>query len=387
VTTSTSLRGLGRPTTVALVQLSTYCWLLYAIGSITLLLRTEQGWSRALAGSHATAMAAGFILAGAIMTRALDAVGETALRSICMAGVALALVGFGASHQPWLSLASAALGGTSGALLVNILNPSLVRQHGPRAGSVMALINAAGATVGSLAPLMVGAAAASRFGWRPLLWAVAVAALATIRSRPSDAAAAAPAQAGAADPEHAASQPKFRLAVAALFAGLVVEFTTSIFAADAVRTQTGLTTADAATAASVFIIGFALSRWVATALVSRFNPARVMAVGYVVAGLGLALVAMATGAPWMLAGLFLTGLGIGPSYPMMVTLALRSAVSGSYRASARIGLGSGVVIAVAPFLLGALSDRVGLAPLFLTLCGTAAVAALSVWRGFLYASH
>ena len=152
-------------------------------------------------------------------------------------------------------------------------------------------------------------------------------------------------------------------------------------------TQAGFSTADAATAASAFIIGFALSRWLATVLVNRFDPARVMATGYGVAGVGLVLVATATGAFGMLAGLFLTGLGIGPSYPIMITLALRSAVSGSYRASARIGLGSGAVIAVAPFLLGALSDSVGLAPLFLTLCGTAVVATFSVWRGFLYASH
>lgn len=387
MTTSTSARGLDRPTKLALVQLSTYCWLLYAIGPITLLLRTEQGWSRALAGSHATAMAAGFTLAGAITTRALNALDEAALRRICMAGVALSLIGFAIARHPLVSLASAAAGGTSGALLVNMLNPSLIRRHGARAGSVMSLINAAGATVGSLAPLMVGAAAASRVGWRALLWVLGFAALAATLGRRSATGADVRTRPGASAPESGASHTRFRLAVAALFGGLVVEFTTSIFAADVIRTRAGLATADAAKAASVFIIGFALSRWLATVLVSRFAPARVMLTGYICAGLGLALVATTAGAVSVFAGLFLTGLGIGPSYPIMITLALRSAVIDSYRASARIGLGSGAVIAAAPFLLGALSDRLGLAPLLLSLSGTAAVSAVSVWRGFLYSSH
>lgn len=381
-------RAVDRETSLALAQLSSYCWLLYAIGPLTLLLRTEQNWSRAVAGFHATAMAVGFIVAGATTPRLRGKLGEVAIRKMCMVAVALAITGFASSQRAWMSLLSAFLGGLAGATLVNVLNPALIRRHGQRADSVLSLVNASGATVGSAAPVMIGAAAASRFGWRGLLYAVSIIALTTARgARPTtDVSSAIEPQESEA---HGAqgSKKNFRAVSVALYGGLVVEFTTSVFAADVLSSQTGLSTGDAARFSSAFIIGFALSRWLATWLVRAYAPTRVMLTGYGFSICGLLLVGFTHESTIMTLGLFLAGLGIGPNYPLMVTMAIRCAVVDSYRASARIGFVSGIIIAIAPFGLGAMSDKIGLSLLFLTLCGTAAVSAMSLVRVVVYPSN
>ena len=70
------------------------------------------------------------------------------------------------------------------------------------------------------------------------------------------------------------------------------------------------------------------------------------------------------GAGWAafcaITGLFLTGMGIAPMYPLTLALAVRAAGSFATLASARTTLASGGAILVMPALLGTAADEVGL---------------------------
>jgi fucose permease len=59
-------------------------------------------------------------------------------------------------------------------------------------------------------------------------------------------------------------------------------------------------------------------------------------------------------------GLFLTGVGIAPIYPLTLALAVRAAGSKATLASARSFLASGGAILVMPALLGRAADDLGL---------------------------
>ncbi len=63
-------------------------------------------------------------------------------------------------------------------------------------------------------------------------------------------------------------------------------------------------------------------------------------------------------------GLFVTGLGIGSVYPLGVSAAIASAPDNTDTAAARLAVGGGGAVLVAPFVLGAVADRAGIGTAF-----------------------
>lgn len=381
-----------RATRAALTDLSAYCWLLYAIGPVTLLLRSEQGWSRSIAGAHATAMALGFVIAGLVTRRLPTSISVSAARRCCLGAIAIACIGLASAQASVASLAAAAIAGTAGALLVNLMNPQLVRHHGSQSAAALALVNAAGATAGAFAPLMVGFAASSNLGWRGLMWmlAMCVGVLALRKFTALGAVQALTPPPGFAMREHSnegRSSIRFWMATVALLGGQIIEFTTSLFAADVIHSKVDVSIAVSARLGAGFLVGFAAGRWLATYLSRRYETAHIMIASLIVTSMSTTVVATSSSLTGMVIGLVLIGLGAGPCYPLLIALALRCTTVSAQKASGTIGALSGAVVAVAPFSLGALADRTNLSVLFLTLSGTAIVSAACLARGFVYASN
>jgi fucose permease len=61
-----------------------------------------------------------------------------------------------------------------------------------------------------------------------------------------------------------------------------------------------------------------------------------------------------------LLGLFVVGLGIGSVYPLAISIGVASVFGQADAATARLALAGGGAILLAPFVLGALADRVGI---------------------------
>jgi fucose permease len=146
--------------------------------------------------------------------------------------------------------------------------------------------------------------------------------------------------------------------------GIAVEFCLVYFGAEHLD-ATGLSTGDAATAVSAFYVGI---------LAGRIAGARLTRVAGRTAGLlwaSLALTAVGFVPFWLggqplvaVAGLFVCGVGIANLYPLSLALALAVAPDRTDAANALTQLLGGVLVVVAPYLLGSLADRLGLRSAF-----------------------
>jgi fucose permease len=84
-----------------------------------------------------------------------------------------------------------------------------------------------------------------------------------------------------------------------------------------------------------------------------------------------------------LLGLFVVGLGVGSIYPLAIAVGVAAAPGRTDTATARLGLAGGSAILTAPFVLGAVADRVGIERAYgivVPLLFAAVVLTLVAWR-------
>ena len=344
----------------------TWGWFLYGFGPAVPLIASEQGITRAQAGLHGTAMAVGTVASAFLAPMLAIRFGRraTALAGggVVVLGVALLMLG---TTLP-ITLTAALVAAVGGNLMLSAAQPALSVHHGPAGPAALTEANAAGATVGLLAPLAVGLTVALGWGWRPavgvvMLLAVAAAlALLVLPRAPSlgkgQATVRVPGAVGRAQRRFG---PVFWLFLTALVCGVAVEFATTFWAADLVRDRTGAGDGLATAAVSALVAGMAASRFVVGPMSLRRAPEKLLLVGFVAAGGGWLVLWLAT-SPWVaILGLVLAGLGYGTHYPLALSLALRVAAARPDQGQARVAVGAGLAVALAPFVLGALADQVG----------------------------
>jgi MFS family permease len=147
-------------------------------------------------------------------------------------------------------------------------------------------------------------------------------------------------------------------------AGIAIEFCPVYFGAQ-LLTSTGLRAAQAATALSAFYLGILAGR-VGGAWLTR-RPGRTVPVLWASLALtaaGFVLFWLASLPALAIAGLFLCGLGLANLYPLSLALTLAAAPGHGDAANARTQLLGGVIVIVAPYLLGSLADHLGLRAAF-----------------------
>jgi fucose permease len=215
------------------------------------------------------------------------------------------------------------------------------------------------------APLLVGASAASGLGWRAALLFPAVALMllaARFFSRPLDLPQNVAEDAALSDDPTLTRRYWAFWALVAL--GVASEWCIGYWGADFLAEGTGLTRPAAATSLTAFFAAMLAGRIASSRLARTLPPAALLAATFCAALLGFPLFWLSPETPLALAGLFVTGLGIGGVYPLGVSAAIASAPGNTDAASARLSVGGGGAILVAPFVLGALADRVGIGTAF-----------------------
>jgi fucose permease len=166
-------------------------------------------------------------------------------------------------------------------------------------------------------------------------------------------------------PADAPTLPQLYWAFWALVAlGVASEWCVGYWGADFLADGTGLTRPAAATSLTAFFAAMLVGRVASSRLARTLPPAVLLATTLFVALLGFPLFWLSPGIIFTLAGLFITGLGIGGVYPLGVSAAIASAPGNTDAAAARLSVGGGGAILVAPFVLGALADRVGIGTAF-----------------------
>jgi fucose permease len=238
-------------------------------------------------------------------------------------------------------------------------------RHGEYSAVALTESNVTASACAIVAPLLVGASAATGLGWRVALVLPAVALVllaARFFSRPLD---LLPNVAEDDAPADAPTLPPLYWAFWALVAlGVASEWCVGYWGADFLADGTGLTRPAAATSLTAFFAAMLVGRVASSRLARTLPPAVLLATTLFVALLGFPLFWLSPGIIFTLAGLFITGLGIGGVYPLGVSAAIASAPGNTDAAAARLSVGGGGAILVAPFVLGALADRVGIGTAF-----------------------
>ncbi len=374
--------GTRRLTQSALGVVGTWTWFLYGFGAALPLLRDELGTSRTVMGLHSTALAVGGLTAGLAAT---TLVRRFRRRGVTLLGIALVslgctgLVGTGllGARTPLLTLAITLVIGVGGSMTINTMTPALVEQHGERGTASLSAVNGAGAGIGFLAPLAVGAGTGLGLTWRPALLVTVPLAVLTatlVRRTPRLDALDAPL------PRHGpggktAMARSFRPSVAVVVVCVGVEFCMSTWSADLMHQHAGLSSGAASASVSAIVAGMATGRWAVGRLSLRIDPGRLLLAEIGVAALGWALTWAATAPVPAVCGLVLAGIGIGGHYPLGVSLLLRSTPGQQDRASGTLSVAVSFAVGSAPFVVGALADAAGTHRAFLVVPALLVVAA------------
>jgi fucose permease len=381
----------------------TWGWFLYSFSPTIPLIAREQGITRGEAGLHGTSMALGNVASAVVSARLVARIGRRATLllagGVLVAGLAVLLLG----TTTVLTLTGACATAIGGSLAISAAQPTLAVHHGSASASAVSEANGVGALFGLVAPLVVGATVASGWGWRP---AVGVTAVLTVLSCvliarlpargalgrpepvPVDVRADRPADGAATTPARTAARrlrPGFSRAYwffwTALIAAIAVENATTFWVADLVGQRTGAGPGIATAALAGLVAGMALMRFMLTALLRRASAETLLVGGFLFASVGWLVVWTATSTAVALVGLVVAGLGYGAQYPLAITLVLRASDGRPDQAQASSSLGLGLAVGIAPFLLGAVADRVGTHSAFLLVPVFLAVGAAAVLGG------
>ena len=166
-----------------------------------------------------------------------------------------------------------------------------------------------------------------------------------------------------------------------IVAAVAVENATTFWSTALLIERTGAGPGIATAATAGLVAGMTTIRFVVGPLSMRIAPARLLAAGFAVSIAGWAVLWTTQSTGVALVGLVLAGLGLGVQYPLSIALLLAASPGHSDRAQGGATLVGSLSIAVAPFLLGAVSDHVGMHTAFVLVPMFALVGALAAAAG------
>lgn len=361
-------------------------WYLYAFSPTVPLIAEEMDISRGMAGLHGTAMAVGAMLSGVLTPVLARRHGRRVQYLVGMVLLLVGLVAMVAGTTLAATLPAVLVLALGGNLSITAAQPALMVHHGPAGPGAVTEANAAGAGVGLLAPLAVGASVDLGWGWRPavaltaLLAVAAAVAVASLRGEPA-LTRPTPVRHDGPTPARVPYPRAIWYFLAAMICGTAIEFSTIFWAPDLLTEQTGASSSLSTAAVSALVLGMTASRLVVGPLTARKAPEKLLLLGFAGAFGGWLVFWLASTPAVAIAGLFLAGLGYGTHYPLAVALVLRSSGGRPDAAQGLSALAGGVAVGAAPYALGAVADAVGPYRAFVLVGGLAIAGVILVALG------
>jgi len=350
-------------TRLAYLAMGLWGFLLYALGPALPALRRELDIGRTVASLHTTLAALGFVVVGLTGDRVVARIGRRRAFWTAFAGASAGATVLGLGTALPVTLAGAAAMGLGGSLVVVLVHAALADRHGALSAAALSEANAVSVGLGATAPAFVGLAILAGGDWRAPVLAAALLAMPAValahrgvRFPPGDEAP----HPGA--PQRLPAAYWWRWLTLVLFVS--AEFCVAFWSTDYLQSEVELGRSLSAALASLFLAGMAAGRVLGGRIARAVSPERLLPAALGMAAAGFFVFWTARSAPLSAAGLALCGLGIALLYPLTLALAFDTVPGRSDAASARATLGSGLAIAVAPFLLAALADRFGIAPAY-----------------------
>ena len=151
----------------------------------------------------------------------------------------------------------------------------------------------------------------------------------------------------------------FWLAWAVMIACVGTEFCCTFWSADQLRTHVGLSAGAASAAVSALLVGMMVGRLASVPLTARWSVDQLLFAALGLAVAGWVLMWTATAPVPAVLGLGLLGLGLSLQFPLSLVRVMGASGGRPDTANALVSVGTGLASGIAPFALGALSDRVG----------------------------
>lgn len=375
--TQTARYERDRVTWLAFGALAIYAYLLYALGPMLTLLRRDLNLPYAMIGVHSTVFAAGVLVPGFFFSRLVTTFGRQRLLWLATAAVGIGTIVLAVGNSPALTLPAVAVLGLGGIFLQIMSLALLAERHGQHRDRAIVEANAGASAAAVLAPLLVGVLDTTAAGWQLSLALPLVALMALrLRYRGETLTAGTPTTAGRPDDRRPLPRAFWLLCTVC---GLLVaaEFCVVFYGASLLRQVSGVATGTAAVIMTVFAVGECVGRLAGSGMTATSGRTRRLLLW------ALALSAAAFVGLWvsqslipMVVMLLILGVGMANLFPLALSLAVATAPHRSDDATARTQLVVGVGIMLAPLLLGAFADDVGVRAAFGVTLALLAVAAL-----------
>ena len=344
--------------------IGTQIFLFNVQGNVVPFLQSEFAISYRVVSLHSVAIAVGVIAMGLVADRFTRAVGRRAALAMGGSGLAAGAIFLCISPAPWASIASCLLIGLMGGLIPSVVPAVLADMHGERRDQAYAEQAIVAYTFALLGPLAAGFFVAQGLGWRYSVIIGAVAGLALVvifrnarlpepRPRPTGIAGR--------------LSPPFWAYWCVIATSCALEFSVLFWGPTFLERVIGYSPAGAATGAAAFFGGVLAGRLALRVVVRMFAARTILFFAFGVGLVGFLLYWAVGDHRAAVAGIFLLGLCVAPQYPVVMSLAIGAAKEASDLAAARLTLAFGLAILIAPAVLGALADLVGLRFAHLTL--------------------
>lgn len=355
-----------RPTLISYASVATWSWFVYGFGASLALLRDDQGSAAWLSGLHVTSLAVGGVV-GALITPWLNArFGRGLVMRIGVIGAALSILLFlapGASVG--VTLTAVFVTCVFGNIIVVCVTAFIAVHQADASAPAFTESTGLMAFMGLIAPLAVGAATLTIFGWRAgvLVAVIAFAAIEIWRGRQLPAFGGAGQVVTREEGGPIPSTTYWALVAAMLYVG--AEFCMSLWGVELLRERAGMSPGAAAAGLSTVAGGLFVGRAFGLGLARRF-PSEMLLRASLCAGLVAFTIAwMGSSAAIMLPFLFLTGVALSLTWPMCLARIIRSAHGRADRASSLAMVYMTTAIGAGPFILGALAESMPVHQAFL----------------------
>lgn len=357
----------NRYTWVLYILLALYAYFINIPGPITPFLRDELKLSYTATSLHFSAFAAGILVVGLAGHLVIDRIGRRFSLAVGAIGLGLGALLLVVGRDPVVTVTAIFLMGCVGSLILAVVPPALSEEHEENSAVAISEANVLSSVVAAAAPLLVGWLAGFWIGWR---LALIVAALLAVAVGIGLFRLGGTSRGGVAVQRPAGGLPgRFWFYWICLVLAVSVEFCMVFWSADFMEGTLGMARASAAQAVSLFLLGMIIGRFVSSRLLAHYPASRVVLGSVLMALAGFLLYWNAASSVAGMVGLALTGLGTAGLYPLILSMAIRSAPGREAQAGARTTLASGTAILALPLALGRLADIIGLKPAFAVVAG------------------
>lgn len=348
-----------------------FAFLQAVLGPLMPFLQKTLGINYGVASLHFSAFALGATLAGVFGEPVIRRWGRARVVWGGAVGMLIGMLAVVLAASVAITIPGALVMGLFGVLLLNAAQASLTEHHQTLGPVALTEANVYASSCAILAAAAVGVLTTHGLSWRAvflpaLAMLVALAAITLargLRARPSSVTPSALTRA-----EERSTVVRMRPSLPRrywAFWGVVIletgaEWIFAYWGASFLVARGTFSAATAATAVSIYFVAMLAGRALGSRLV-RVVPGRVL----LAAALGTALIGfpifwLAPLPALQVAGLCCIGLGLANVYPVGVGLAAREAPAHPDSAMARLAIGTGLAVLVAPAVLGALADVMGI---------------------------